>query len=244
MDGPPSILEVFEIEISSRGKAILQRVSLQIFPGEIVGLLGPNGSGKSTLFHTVMGILRPKKGKIFLEGNEITHLPLHRRAYLGMGYLCQEPSVLASLSVEDNLLAILELLPYSREERYAILEERLRELDLHKVRKSRAGKLSGGERRRLEITRTLLKKRSLLLLDEPFANIDPLSIEEVKELMQRLKREGLAIFITDHNARELLSLVDRCYLLFQGKILYSGTPEEMMENGTVKRLYLGEAFAM
>lgn len=238
------VLQVKQLQKSLQKKRILQDVSFQVYPEEIVGLLGPNGSGKSTLFQTIMGILRPDHGEIRVHGENVSRLPLHTRAKKGLGYLSQEPSIFRDLTVENNLLAILELLPYKKQERLERLELSLMELDLKKVRKKKAKHLSGGERRRLEITRALLLNPSIFLLDEPFANIDPLSIEEVKQLARHLKNKGIGILITDHNARELFSIVDRCYLLFDGTIFFSGTPKELLQNREVKRLYLGNSFAL
>ncbi len=225
-------------------RAILQGLCFHVHPGEIVGLLGSNGAGKSTAFQIIMGMLKPDAGAVFLQGQDLVSKKIHERALLGLGYLAQEPSVLLDLSVEDNLLCILELLPLRKKERIERLYALLEELKLTALKDKKAKTLSGGEKRRLEITRCLIRSPTLLLLDEPFANIDPLSIEEVKELMRHLKKRGIGILITDHNARELFSIVDRSYLLQSGKALVSGSTEEIVQDAQAKKHYLGASFQL
>ena len=226
------------------GRKVVSGLSFSVEPGEVVGLLGPNGAGKTTAFYMAMGLVRPDGGQVFFQGKEVTRLPIHRRARLGMGYLAQEPSIFRQLTVEENILCILESLALSKSERYQKLEKLLGELHLEKLAKKMAGALSGGERRRLEITRALVTEPKLLLLDEPFANIDPISVQEVKEMIRHLADRGIGVLITDHNAREIFSVVDRSYLVFDGKVLISGTVEELVSNPEAKRLYLGEAFKL
>lgn len=238
------ILEVSHIEKSHGKNPVLKGLSFAVNAGEIVGLLGANGAGKSTTFRIIMGVFPPDSGQIFLNGESLSNLPIDQRAKLGIGYLSQEPSLFQSLSVEENLLCILELLVLSKEKRKEKLENLLDELNIKHLRKKKAKDLSGGEKRRLEITRTLIRDPKVILLDEPFANIDPLSIEEVKSLMKTLAKKNIGILITDHNARELLSLVDRCVLMQNGQSLFSGTAKELIENREAKRSYLGEAFTL
>jgi len=238
------ILVVKNLEKSYGRKKVVSNISFEVWPGEIVGLLGPNGAGKTTAFYMAMGLFRPDKGTILFKNEDVTHFPIHRRAKMGMGYLAQEPSIFRSLTVEENILAILETLPLSRFEQKERLHLLLRELHLEHLAKERAISLSGGERRRLEITRSLATNPSFLLLDEPFANIDPLSIQEVKALIRLLAKKNISILITDHNAREIFSLVDRSYLIAGGEIFLSGTPQELMNNEMAKTTYLGDEFRM
>jgi len=226
------------------GKAVVNGLSFHVKKGEVVGLLGPNGAGKTTAFYMTIGLIHPDKGDVFFHGKEVTNMPIHERARLGMGYLAQEPSIFRQLSVEENILCILETLPLTKEERLIRLEELLHELHLEKLAKKKASSLSGGERRRLEITRSLVTQPSLLLLDEPFANIDPLSIHDVKQLIRLLKNKGISILITDHNAREIFSIVDRSYLVRDGKVLMSGTVEELLSNREARLSYFGEDFKL
>lgn len=226
------------------GKKVVNGLSLHVGPGEVVGLLGPNGAGKTTAFYMTIGLIRPDKGRVFFKGQEVTNLSVHERASMGMGYLAQEPSIFRHLSVEENILCVLETLPITpaqRKERLAML---LHELHLEKLAKKKATSLSGGERRRLEITRALVTEPSFLLLDEPFANIDPLAIADVKELIRHLKQKGISILITDHNAREIFSIVDRSYLVREGKVLLSGTYDELLENKEARSSYFGEDFRL
>lgn len=225
-------------------KTILTNLSFSIDKGQIVGLIGPNGAGKTTAFYITMGLLKPDEGKVFFKGKDITKLPIHKRAKLGMGYLAQEPSVFQSLTVEQNLLCILETLLISKDKQRLRLEELLDELNLKKLRKEKAHTLSGGERRRLEITRSLITNPSLLLLDEPFANIDPIAIEDLKSLICHLKDKKISILITDHNVREVFSIVDYVYLLLDGQVAFSGTKKDLLVNEQAKHQYLGKSFSL
>lgn len=223
---------------------VVNGLSFFIEEGEIVGLLGPNGAGKTTAFYMTMGLIAPDRGKVYFKGQDVTSFSVDQRANLGFGYLAQEPSVFRSLTVEENILAILETIPISSKERKARLEILLEELHLTSLRKKKAFSLSGGERRRLEITIALSKNPSLLLLDEPFANIDPLAIQDVKELILHLKKKGIAILITDHNAREIISIVDRSYLVQEGKVFLSGSVRDLVSNEEARRSYFGQDFKL
>ncbi len=225
-----------------RGRRVVNGVSLHVGAGEIVGLLGPNGAGKTTTFNMVVGVVRPDAGQVIFQDQRITGLPMHRRARLGIGYLTQEPSVFRKLTVEENILAILETCKSSRTERAVRLTYLLEELDLTPVRKSRAYQLSGGEKRRLEITRALVTSPKLLLLDEPFAGIDPIAKFEVAKIIRRLKERGLGILITDHDARETLKLVDRAYLIHKGQVIYEGDGPSMITDPKAREIYLGPEF--
>ena len=227
-----------------RNRVVVNRVSLDIQPGEVVGLLGPNGAGKTTSFYMIVGLLRPDEGQIFLEGREVTSLPMYKRCRLGMGYLPQESSVFRKLTVEENLLAILETLDLSYAERMARLEELLAELELTPLARHKAYTLSGGERRRLEITRALVTNPRYLLLDEPFTGIDPIAIGDIQEIVGQLKERGIGVLITDHNVRETLAITDRAYILYDGRILASGTAMELAHNPKVREIYLGEKFSL
>lgn len=232
------LLEARQLVKRYQGKAVVNGLSFDIDPGEIVGLLGPNGAGKTTAFYMTIGLIQPDEGEVFFKGKNITSLPIHKRAQLGFGYLAQEPSIFRSLTVEENILCILETLSHSPYTLEALLEE----LHLTHLRKKKAASLSGGERRRLEITRALATQPSLLLLDEPFANIDPLAIADVKQLIRLLKQKQISVLITDHNAREIFSIVDRSYLMQEGKVLLSGSPETLIHNPTARHSYLGADF--
>ncbi|OGK78706.1 MAG: LPS export ABC transporter ATP-binding protein [Candidatus Rokubacteria bacterium GWC2_70_16] len=227
-----------------RHRLVVDRVSLDIHRGEVVGLLGPNGAGKTTSFYMIVGLLRPEGGRIFLEGQEITDLPMYLRCRMGMGYLPQESSVFRKLTVEENLLAILETLDLSVQERAARLRVLLAELDLTPLARHKAYTLSGGERRRLEITRALVTSPRYLLLDEPFTGIDPIAIGDIQEIVARLKERGIGVLITDHNVRETLAITDRAYILYHGKILASGTAAELAGNPRAREIYLGEKFSL
>jgi len=227
-----------------RTRVVVNRVGLDIHPGEVVGLLGPNGAGKTTSFYMIVGLLRPDEGHIFLEGQEITRLPMYKRCRLGMGYLPQESSVFRKLTVEENLLAVLETLDLSHTQRMARLEELLGELDLTPLARHKAYTLSGGERRRLEITRALVTNPRYLLLDEPFTGIDPIAIGDIQEIVGRLKERGIGVLITDHNVRETLAITDRAYILYDGRILASGTAMELASNPKAREIYLGEKFSL
>ena len=226
------------------GRRVVNGLSFKVHCGEIVGLLGPNGAGKTTAFYMTVGLIRPEEGKVFFKEQDVTLAPIHKRARMGMGYLAQEPSVFRNLSVEENILCILELLPLSRQERRNQLEELLGELNLEHLAKKKAAALSGGERRRLEITRALVTKPSFLMLDEPFANIDPISVQDVKHLIRLLAQKNISILITDHNAREIFSIVDKSYLVQEGKVTFEGNVEELLNNEMIRRTYLGTDFKM
>jgi len=219
-------------------------VSLSVKRGEIVGLLGPNGAGKTTSFYMVVGIIAPDEGKILFDNQDITNLPIHIRARYGMGYLSQEPSIFRKLTVEENIMAILEMLPFTKIERIKRLEELLRELNISHLRRNKAYTLSGGEMRRLEITRALVTNPSFLLLDEPFSGIDPIVVGEAKEIIMELRRKGIGILLTDHNVRETLSITDRAYLIAEGRILISGTSNELIQDTKAREIYLGKDFSM
>jgi lipopolysaccharide export system ATP-binding protein len=238
-----ALLEARQLLKSFRHRVVVDRVSFRVEPGEIVGLLGPNGAGKTTSFRMVLGMVRPDGGHVLLRDQDITRLPIYKRARRGIAYLPQEPSVFRRMTVEDNLLAILETLPMPRKERRSRMEALLADLDLERVRKSRAEVLSGGERRRLEIARSLTHDPHLLLLDEPFAGVDPITVQEIQGMVKKLREEkGLAILITDHNVREALSMTDRSYIIAFGKILAQGTPAALVRDEVVRKTYLGEGF--
>ncbi|MCH9614243.1 MAG: Lipopolysaccharide export system ATP-binding protein LptB [Chlamydiia bacterium] len=236
------ILETKELKKSYSGKSIVNGLSFNVAPGEIVGLLGPNGAGKTTAFYMTMGLIRPDSGQVFFGGEDITKLPVHKRAKLGMGYLAQEPSIFRNLTVEQNILCILETLPISKKEQKNRLDALLHELNLTQMAKKRASTLSGGERRRLEIARTLVTNPTLLLLDEPFANIDPITVFDVKQMIRHLKSLNISVLITDHNAREISSIVDRAYLIQKGSVSLSGTVAELLDNEHARSSYFGEDF--
>jgi len=225
-------------------RRVVNKVSFDVEPGEIVGLLGPNGAGKTTTFLMTVGMVTPESGTIRFKGKDVTRLPMFKRAHLGIGYLAQEPSIFRRLTVEENILAILETRKLSRLDRAHRLEELLAELDLARLRKNRADTLSGGERRRLEITRALVTNPSLILLDEPFAGVDPIAVADVQDIVQKLSRRGIGVLLTDHNVRETLSITNRACIIHEGKICARGTAPELIRNEIVRRVYLGEKFAM
>lgn len=225
-----------------RHRRVVNGVSISVAAGEIVGLLGPNGAGKTTTFNMVVGVIRPDEGVVRFRGQEITNLPMHRRARLGIGYLTQEPSIFRKLTVEQNILAILETCKMKRQERTVRLKYLLDELDLARLAKSKAYTLSGGEKRRLEITRALVTSPKLLLLDEPFSGIDPIAVYEVQKIVRRLRDRGLGILITDHNVRETLKLVDRAYLIHRGEVVYEGAAEQLVNDPKAREIYLGPEF--
>ena len=225
-------------------RTVVNNVSFEVSQGEIVGLLGPNGAGKTTSFYMIVGLIKPNEGTILLDGEDITKDPMYRRAQKGIGYLAQEASVFRKLSVEDNILAILEMNDLDKEARHQKLEELIDEFSLHKVRKNRGDLLSGGERRRTEIARALAANPNFILLDEPFAGVDPIAVEEIQTIIAKLKQKNIGILITDHNVQETLSITDRAYLLFEGKILESGTPEVLAQNEMVRKVYLGSNFVL
>jgi len=237
-------LEVRSIAKSYDKRAVLHDVSLHVARGEVVGLLGPNGAGKTTSFYSVMGLVRPDAGRIYLDGRDITQLPMYRRAILGLGYLPQETSIFRGLTVEQNIMAVLEVDEPDRGERVDRLERLLKEFGLAHLRDSPAMALSGGERRRCEIARALAAEPSIMLLDEPFAGIDPISISDIRHLVMELKQRDIGVLITDHNVRETLDIVDRACIIYDGQVLFEGTPQALVADENVRRLYLGESFAL
>ncbi len=229
---------------SFRGRKVVKGVAIEVYAGEVVGLLGPNGAGKTTIFDMVVGLCQPDEGDINFQGESVTNLPMYKRARRGIGYLPQESSVFRRLSVEHNVLAILEMLGYPRNERSQRVDALLKELELLHIRKSMAYALSGGERRRLEITRALAASPSFMLLDEPFAGIDPIAVADIQQIITRLKDKGIGILITDHNVQETLSIVDRAYIINEGLILESGSPDVIVQSESARAVYLGEQFKM
>jgi lipopolysaccharide export system ATP-binding protein len=237
-------LSVVSIAKSYDKRVVLTDVSLSVGPGEVIGLLGPNGAGKTTCFYSVMGLVKPDSGRIMLDGDDITGLPMYRRAILGLGYLPQETSIFRGLSVEKNILTVLELAEPDKAARERRLDQLLDEFGLTRLRDAPAMALSGGERRRAEIARALAANPSIMLLDEPFAGIDPLSISDIRDLIVELKKRGIGVLITDHNVRETLDIVDRGYIIYDGRVLFAGSPEELVADENVRRLYLGESFTL
>ncbi|MGY8916760.1 MAG: LPS export ABC transporter ATP-binding protein [Flavobacteriales bacterium] len=239
-----NILRAEGLEKSYGGRKVVNNVSFHVSPGEVVGILGPNGAGKTTSFYAVVGLVKPDNGKVFLGSEEITSMAMHKRAKKGIGYLPQEASVFRDLSVEDNISAILELQPLTKGEQANKLEELLLEFGLEKVRKSRGKVLSGGERRRTEIARALACNPTFILLDEPFAGVDPIAVEDIQRIVEQLREKQIGILITDHNVQETLHITDRAYLLFEGKILKEGSAESLAEDEQVRRVYLGKNFKL
>jgi len=237
-------LSVVSIAKSYDKRSVLTDVSLSVGKGEVIGLLGPNGAGKTTCFYSVMGLVKPDSGRIMLDGQDITGLPMYRRAILGLGYLPQETSIFRGMTVEQNILSVLELAVPDKEQRMARLTTLLDEFGLTRLRDSPSMALSGGERRRAEIARALAADPSIMLLDEPFAGIDPLSIADIRDLICELKKRGIGVLITDHNVRETLEIVDRAYIIYDGRVLFTGSPEELVADANVRRLYLGEGFSL
>lgn len=229
---------------SYKGRRVVNKVTVEVEQGEVVGLLGPNGAGKTTSFYMTVGLIKPDGGKVFLDNQEITNLPMYKRAQLGIGYLPQEASVFRKLSIEDNIAAILEMTKLSKAEQKEKLERLIDEFGLGHVRKSEGNVLSGGERRRTEIARALAVDPKFILLDEPFAGIDPIAVEDIQKIVEKLKFKNIGILITDHNVQETLSITDRAYLLFEGQILKSGTAEELASDPQVRKVYLGENFEL
>ncbi|MEW6411474.1 MAG: LPS export ABC transporter ATP-binding protein [Candidatus Zixiibacteriota bacterium] len=227
-----------------RKRAVVDEVSIVVNPGEVVGLLGPNGAGKTTTFYMIIGFIRPDGGDVFLGDRNLSHLPMYRRATLGIGYLAQEASVFRKMTVEENIMSILQFRRMKRKERRERLEELLNELDISHLRKSKAYTLSGGERRRVEITRALVNDPKFILLDEPFAGIDPIAVEDIQKIIGRLVERGLGVLITDHNVRETLSICDRAYIMCDGKILKAGTSEFLANDAEARKIYLGEKFKL
>jgi lipopolysaccharide export system ATP-binding protein len=238
------ILQAVDLRKTYRRRTVVDGVSVELREGEIVGLLGPNGAGKTTTFLMILGLVQQNSGRIFLDGQEITTLPMYRRARKGLGYLAQEPSVFRKLTVEENVMAVLQTLPGSGRQRRERLEQLLDELGLKPLRASKAYSLSGGERRRLEITRALVTRPRYILLDEPFAGIDPIAVDDIQAIVRDLRRRGIGVLITDHNVRETLSITDRAYIMFEGRIKRSGTSEELINDPEARRLYLGEDFRL
>ena len=239
-NGP--LLATVKLVKEYRHRRVVNGVSITVASGEIVGLLGPNGAGKTTTFNLVVGVIRPDEGAVKFLEHDLTHLPMHKRARLGMGYLTQEPSIFRKLTVEQNILAILETCRMNRQERAIRLKYLLDELDMARLAKSKAYTLSGGEKRRLEITRALVTSPKLLLLDEPFSGIAPIAVYEVQKFIRRLKERGLGILITDHNVRETLKLVDRAYLIHKGEVVYEGAAEQLVNDPKAREIYLGPEF--
>ena len=237
-------LAVQHLVKSYGSRRVVDDVSLDVHQGEVVGLLGANGAGKTTTFYMAVGLERPQEGKVYLNGRDVTHLPMYLRARLGLGYLPQEPSIFRKLTAEQNILAVLETLSISRQERLSRVEGLLGEFGVTHVRRIRGDALSGGERRRVEIARCLATEPQYILLDEPFAGIDPLAIDDIREIILYLKNQGIGILITDHNVRETLGITDRAYIMTEGRILRSGSPASLVEDADVRRLYLGERFAL
>ncbi len=225
-------------------RTVVSGVSVEVNRGEIVGLLGPNGAGKTTSFYMIVGLIKPNSGKVFIDDKDITKYPMYKRARLGIGYLSQEASVFRKLSVEDNLKAVLEMSKFSKKEQNIKVETLLEEFGLQKIRKSLGIQLSGGERRRCEIARALSLDPAFILLDEPFAGVDPIAVEDIQEIVSKLKSKNIGILITDHNVHETLSITDRAYLLFEGKVLKAGTAKELAEDEQVRKVYLGKNFEL
>ena len=246
MSQPAVSRGLFAVNLGKRygSRPVVRGVSLALQRGEVVGLLGPNGAGKTTCFYMITGLVAPNEGRISLDGQDITALPMYRRARLGVGYLSQEPSVFRGLSVEDNIRAVLEVVESSRSRRKTILEALLEEFAITHVRRTIAVALSGGERRRVEIARTLACNPQFIFLDEPFAGIDPIALSEIRALVVHLKDRGIGVLITDHNVRETLDVIDRAYIIYDGQVLTEGQPEEIVVNQDVRRLYLGDSFSL
>ena len=232
------------IEKKYRKKTVLRSISLEVHKGEVVGLLGPNGAGKTTCFYTITGLIEPDAGRIVLDGHDITRMPMYRRARLGIGYLPQEASIFRGMTVEENIWSVLEISEPNEGRRLEMLEELLSEFSIQHIRQSPALALSGGERRRAEIARALATRPSFMLLDEPFAGIDPIAIADIRDLVSHLKDRGIGVLITDHNVRETLDIIDRAYIIHDGTVLMTGTPQEIVANEDVRRVYLGDRFSL
>ena len=237
-------LKIESLRKSYRKRLVIRDVSMQLHRGEVVALLGPNGSGKTTCFYSIAGLVTPEGGKVSIDGRDVTRMPMYRRARLGIGYLPQEMSIFRGMTVENNILAVLELSEADSKRQYERLEELLNEFSIDHLRRAPALALSGGERRRVEIARCLATNPKYLLLDEPFAGVDPIAVSEIRTLVSALKKRGLGVLITDHNVRETLEIVDRAYILHDGKVLMSGTTQEIVEDENVRRVYLGENFRL
>jgi lipopolysaccharide export system ATP-binding protein len=238
------LLKTDNLVKSYHHRRVVNEVNITVNEGEIVGLLGPNGAGKTTSFYMIVGLVKSDSGRVYFKSQDVTSVPMSSRARLGMGYLSQEPSIFRKLTVEENLLAILEMLPLSASERKKRLFELMEELELTDLAKNKAYTLSGGERRRLEITRALITRPSFLMLDEPFSGVDPIAVLDVQQILQNLRKKGMGILLTDHNVRETLSVTDRTYLIYEGRVLKSGTSDFLANDAEAKQLYLGEKFTM
>jgi lipopolysaccharide export system ATP-binding protein len=238
------ILSTVDLTKSFKGRKVVNDVNLRIAQGEVVGLLGPNGAGKTTTFYIIVGLTDPDSGRVLLDGVDITHLPMYLRARNGISYLPQEPSIFRKLTVEENIMAVLEMLPLSAHQRRERLEELIEELGLQQVRRSAGYLLSGGERRRVEIARSLVISPSFMLLDEPFSGIDPLTVLDIQKIIVQLKESGIGVLVTDHNVRETLRVTDRAYIINDGQIFRAGTPEELGNDAEVKKIYLGDSFRL
>jgi lipopolysaccharide export system ATP-binding protein len=238
------ILSTVDLTKSFKGRKVVNDVSLRIARGEVVGLLGPNGAGKTTTFYIIVGLAEPDAGQVLLDGVDITHLPMYLRARNGISYLPQEPSIFRKLTVEENIMAVLETLPLTIHQRRERLEELIEELGLQQVRRSAGYLLSGGERRRVEIARSLVIAPSFILLDEPFSGIDPLTVLDIQKIIVQLKESGIGVLVTDHNVRETLRVTDRAYIINEGRIFRAGTPEELGNDAEVKKIYLGDHFRL
>ena len=237
-------LKAEKIEKAYKGRKVVKGISLEVSQGEIVGLLGPNGAGKTTSFYMIVGLIKPNDGSIFLNNNEITKLPMYKRAQKGIGYLAQEASVFRKLSVEDNILSVLQMTNLGKAEQKEKMESLLEEFGLEHIRKNRGDLLSGGERRRTEIARALATDPKFVLLDEPFAGVDPVAVEDIQRIVAHLKRKNIGILVTDHNVQETLAITDKTYLMFEGNILKAGTPKELSEDEIVRKVYLGKNFEL
>ena len=237
-------LQARSLEKSYRGRHAVQQVSIEVTQGQVVGLLGPNGAGKTTTFYMIAGVLRPDRGQIILDGHDITRLPMHRRAQAGLGYLAQERSIFRKMTVEENLLAVMELMPLSKKERHERLERLLQELGIQHVRKSMGYALSGGESRRAEIARALVLDPAIILLDEPFAGVDPIAVSDIQSIIHQLAERNIGILITDHNVRETFGIIDYGYIMNEGALLVEGSPQVLAADPQARRVYLGESFSM
>ncbi|HHT03106.1 MAG TPA: LPS export ABC transporter ATP-binding protein [Bacteroidales bacterium] len=233
-----------EVVKKYRKRTVVKGVSIEVNQGEIVGLLGPNGAGKTTTFYMMVGLIKPYSGEVFLDDQRITDMPMYQRAQLGVGYLAQEASVFRTLSVEDNIMAVLEFRDLTQKERVTIMEDLLNEFGLNHIRKSKGNQLSGGERRRTEIARALAADPKFILLDEPFAGVDPIAVQDIQTIVSKLKERNIGVLITDHNVHETLTITDRAYLLFEGSVLKAGTPKELASDEQVRKKYLGENFEL
>mgnify|MGYP001225909521 CR=1 FL=1 len=237
-------LEATSLKKSYQGRHAVKGISLQVSQGQVVGLLGPNGAGKTTAFYMIVGVLSPDEGSIHLDGNDITGFPMHMRAKAGLGYLSQERSIFRKLTVEENLIAVLEMLPLSRNEKQERLDSLLSELGIQHVRKIKGYALSGGESRRAEIARALVLEPSIMLLDEPFAGVDPIAVADIQTIIQQLAKRNIGVLITDHNVRETFGIIDYGYIMNEGKLLIDGTPDELVVNDQARKVYLGKTFSM